>query len=193
VANQPFVCAATRTEALAQFYASSSKAEGGAFDIRDNNAYPVRTGPDMIRRFTPTPVVGDLHAAGQAIRLETNSPTILRRVTEGLSHYERTGGSQVPFLWRLISDDDVGHQPPWREPMSLTVDGLCLLSIGERSFVAVDAEAHCAVGFLAEALVDDSTAFERLVLARLCSMTAAAPSGTRHAASSRVQQGIRPG
>ena len=46
--------------------------------------------------------------------------------------------------------------------------------MGQRSFMAVDAEARCAVGFLAEEFLRDGRRFEKLVLARLLSLTAGA-------------------
>ena len=130
----------------------------------------VRTGPDNTRRLTPTPYVADLCASGHAIRLQTNSPMIRGQVTKALNRHGQTQMSQEPFLWRLVSDDNSGLRPPWPDFRSLSADGLHLTNIGQRSFLAVDREGRCAIGFVAEDLLKDEIGSEAF-LARLLSMT----------------------
>ena len=130
----------------------------------------VRTGPDNTRRLTPTPYVADLCASGHAIRLQTNSPMIRGQVTKALDRHGQTQMSEEPFLWRLVSDDNSGLRPPWPDFRSLSADGLHLTNIGQRSFLAVDREGRCAIGFVAEDLLKDEIGSEAF-LARLLSMT----------------------
>jgi hypothetical protein len=139
----------------------------------------LRTGPDLTRRLTPTPYVADLCPSGRAIRLETNSPTLLRQVCRALGGCGRTQLSRKPFLWRLISDPDAGLHMPWPDFSMVSANGLLFANIGQRSFLAADREARCAVGFLADGLLEDEEGFEECFLAGLLSMTAAAglPSG----------------
>jgi hypothetical protein len=133
----------------------------------------VRKGADLTRRLTPTPLVADLSAAECAIRLETNNPTILRLVGNALSRNQRIQPSHKRFLWRLISDDDAGVLPPRPSFSSVSADGMQVVNMGQRSFMAMDAEARYAVGFLAEEFLKDGR-FEKLVLARLLYLTAGA-------------------
>jgi hypothetical protein len=49
-----------------------------------------------------------------------------------------------------------------------------LVSMGQSSFMAVDAAARRGVGFLAQEFLEDEVLFEKLVLARLVHMTAVA-------------------
>jgi hypothetical protein len=130
----------------------------------------VREGPDLTRRLTPTPYVADLCAAGRAIRLETNSPAILRQAGIALCRDNKMPSSHEPFLWRLISDNDGGLQS-WRQFSSIAADGLSLVNIGQRSFLAGDREARCAVGFLPEELLKDDNGFEKFFLSRVLSVT----------------------
>lgn len=130
-----------------------------------------RKGPDLTRRLTPTPYVADLCAAGRAIRLETNSPAILRQAGTALRRDGKMPPSHEPFLWRLISDDDGGPNSPWPHFSSIAADSLSLVNIGQRSFLAGDREARCAVGFLAEELLKDDKGFEKFFLSRLLSIT----------------------
>ena len=77
-------------------------------------------------------------------------------------------------MWELVTDDDAGLCPPWPDFSTLAADSLCFVNIGQRCFLAVDADARCAVGFLADGLVKDDKGFEELFLAKLGSLTAAA-------------------
>jgi hypothetical protein len=133
-----------------------------------------RKGPDLTRRLTPTPYVADLCAAGRAIRLETNSPAILRQACTALCRDGKVPSSDEPFLWRLISDDDGELHLPWLHFSSIAADGLSLVNIGQRSFLAGDREARCAIGFLPEELLKDDKGFEEFFLSRLLSITEAA-------------------
>jgi hypothetical protein len=114
-----------------------------------------RTGPDILRRFTPTPFVADYRFAGRSLRLETNSPDLLRRI-----HLPRAGEAprdsiENPFSWRLVSDSEAGLRPPWPSSCGISADHLYFENIGQRSFLAIDAAARTAVGFLSEQLVND--------------------------------------
>jgi hypothetical protein len=131
-----------------------------------------RTGPDILRRFTPTPLVADLDAMGHTIRLQTNSPAILRQVGKAFHRFGSTLSGQEEFLWRLVGENDTGLHPPWPEPSGISVDGLHLLNIGQHSFFGVDQKARTGVGFVAEELVKDEVAFEKLFLAGLFTATA---------------------
>jgi hypothetical protein len=65
-----------------------------------------------------------------------------------------------------------------------------LVNMGQRGFMAMDAEARCAVGFLAEEFLEDGRDFEKLVLANLLALTAEAlrwkPGPSPHSDFSRV-------
>ena len=134
----------------------------------------LRRGPDPTSRLTPTPLVADLGAAGCAIRLETNSPAILRLVRNSLNRSPRSQPTQQTFLWRLVSDRDAGWYPPRPGFSSVSSDGIQLVNMGQRSFMAMDAAARCAVGFLAEEFLKEGGLFEKAVLTRLIALTAAA-------------------
>ena len=140
-----------------------------------------RAGPDILRRFTPTPLTADfdsdLETGGGAIRLQTNSAAILRHVSGTL----RPAGAapRHRFLWRLVADDESASDagggqlqtggaariPGWR------ADGLYFESTAEGSFLVVDTEARLAVGFFSPALVNDAAQFQRQVVVPLISGT----------------------
>lgn len=131
-----------------------------------------RTGPDILRRFTPTPFTADLLLMGCTIRLESNSETVIEQTRRALGDFH--AGPAAQFLWRVISEPDADPAPPWPEPYVFSGDHLRLASIGRCGFIAVDLAARLAVGFLPEVLARDDVGFRNLFLAPLVSMTAAA-------------------
>jgi hypothetical protein len=134
----------------------------------------LRKGPDPTGRLTRTPLAADLWAAGCSIRLETNSPVILRLMGNSLGRKERTGLAQERFRWRLVGDEATGLQPSCRRSTCTAADGLQFVNLGQRSFLAMDEAARCAVGFLAHEFLEDEDRFQKSVLARLIAFTAAA-------------------
>jgi hypothetical protein len=152
-----------------------------------------RTGPDILRRFTPTPLTADFvanfNADAGTVRLETNSPAIMANASRILPRGD--AGRASEFLWRLIAEDwpAVGTRPAPPRAIAAAVpilggDGLYLESIGHEDaesavqlgFFAVDTEARLAIGFFAEALVTDAGQFEHIV-PRLDAATGAALAG----------------
>jgi hypothetical protein len=155
---------------LARLCASAPReTEGGI--VPDSGLDFVRTGLDLTRRFTPTPYVADLCVAGRAIRLQTNSPAILRQMSIALGRDGRKSPNHEPFLWRLISDDEGGLHSPRPHCSSIAADGLSIVSMGERGFLAGDREARCVVGFVVEKLLKYEKGFEEFFLTRLLSIT----------------------
>jgi hypothetical protein len=134
----------------------------------------VRRGPDPTKRLTPTPYVADLTAAGFAIRLETNSPAILRRVGNAFTRSERPQPMQKGFVWRLILDEEAAVAPFVKRSSIVSAEGMRLVNMGQHSFIAMDVEGGCAVGFLGEEVLKDGQRFEKLVLGRLLLLTAEA-------------------
>lgn len=132
----------------------------------------MRTGPDILRRFTPLPFVALLPAFGRVLRLETNSQNILRQVRSALGGCAPPHPSTEDFVWRLATDAAAGLAPPWPDFFAFSKDGLHCENIGQRSFFAVDSETRLAVGFLADDLVNDILGFVEFFLSRLFVATA---------------------
>ena len=132
----------------------------------------MRTGPDILRRFTTLPFVADLLVFGRAIRLETNSPIILQNVHAALEGCGPACSSTEGFVWRLVSDSEADLTPPWPDFSAFSTDGLHCENIDQRSFFAVDPATRMAVGFLADDLVNDALGFEEFFISRLFAATA---------------------
>lgn len=159
-------------QVLAPFASNPSPAASAGARFSGGRKDLMRTCPDIIGRFTPTPLVADLRAMNCAIRLETNSPVILERVRRVFDGMSSRGSPSQSFLWRLVSDAGADSDLQWAAPSVFSVDGLHLENVGQHTFFAVDAEVRLAVGFVAERLVN-SSGFEKFFAARLVSATSA--------------------
>jgi hypothetical protein len=133
-----------------------------------------RTSHDLLRRFTPIPLVSDLSAMGKTIRLETNSSTIQQAVRRALACYEGIPSGRPEFLWRIVGEASLDSKTPWPELTVACDAGLYCINLGQRNFLAVDLEAQEAVGFLAEDLVQHEAGFKWPLLATLFSISARA-------------------
>ncbi len=134
----------------------------------------VRRGPNPTGRLTPTPFVADLFTGTCAVRLETNCPLILRLVRNSLSRTPCDQPVLQRFLWRLVSTEEAGLEAPTTRSSSVSAHGIQFVNMGQQSFLAMDAETRCAVGFLAQAYLRDERCFEHAVVARLLSFMTAA-------------------
>lgn len=106
--------------------------------------------PDLLKRFSPTPLGADLCVMGRAVRLETNSSVILQRGRRALGAYTPPPVGRRDLLWRLVGEVS---EPPTRAPSPATViadRGLLFVNFGQEGFIAVDREQREGVGFLSE-------------------------------------------
>ena len=139
-----------------------------------------RSGPDPTKRLTTTPLAAELCAAGCAVRLETNNAAILWLVASCLRPRSQYHPVHTRFLWRLVSDDDAGIHGSAESFSGASADGLQFINMGQRGFMAMDAAARCAVGFLSKELLNDVDRFRNLVLARLIMLTETALRSRPH-------------
>lgn len=127
--------------------------------------------PDFLRRTTPTPLTAELCLAGRAIRIETDNPIILDSIRAALRDSGGAAPAHCDFLWRVVGEPDEGGEASWPEPGVFADGDLAVVNLGQRTFVAVDAQARHAVGFVEERVVEDKVQFGRVVLDPLISLT----------------------
>jgi len=127
---------------------------------------------DPLRRFRSTPLTIDVLAMGRSIRVETDSPLILKHATRAFIRFERTKNGPSQFLWRIVSEPSEESQVCWPPLTAFSDQTLRYINIGRRSFVAIDLLAREAVGILPESLARDETGFSSVFLASMFYLTA---------------------
>jgi hypothetical protein len=104
--------------------------------------------PDLLRRFTPTPLSTDLCLLGRAVRLETNSAGILEQARRAFAGYGQPLAGKMDFLWRFVSESsDQSRAVPSTVTVIKDAD-LLFVNLDRHGFIAADGKEREAVGFL---------------------------------------------
>ncbi len=131
-------------------------------------------GSDPLRRFRPTPLGSDLLLMGRCIRIQTNSPLVLQTVNQMFNHPDCDVSDRQQFLWRIACEPAEGSTTHWPRMAAFSSEEVRYVSLGHRSFIAVDLPAREAVGILPENHVEDEPGFSSVFLAAMFYLTAAA-------------------
>jgi hypothetical protein len=129
---------------------------------------------DPLRRFRVTPLRSDLLLMGKHIRIETDSPAVLKYVAETFSSFEPAASGSPEFLWRIVCEKREEAVHSWPSMTAFCDRSLRYISLGQRSFIAVDLQAREAVGILPEFLALDLVGFTSVFLSRLFYLTSPA-------------------
>jgi hypothetical protein len=108
---------------------------------------------DPLRRFVPTPHGINLQLMGRTVRVETNSPKILDLTLQFFASYQQTSQRDADFKWRIVSESD-GFTGPGAPTSAFSDSDLSFVNMGQRSFLAVDAETRLGIGFLDEGFAE---------------------------------------
>jgi len=104
---------------------------------------------DPLRRFVPTPHAITLQLMGKAVRLESNSLEILDLALQFFASYPRIPQSDTEFRWRIVGESK-GPAATEAQTSAFSDADLSFVNIGQRSFLAVDAENRIGIAFLDE-------------------------------------------
>ena len=129
---------------------------------------------DLLRRFTPTPLVADLAVMGRTVRLETNSSSVSGVLAKIFEPYQGLTKAGPDFLWRIVAETNSGFIQPWPDMTAFSDGCLHYVNLGHRSFLAVDFEARTAIAFVPEAWVGEEAGFSSVFAATLFDLTAPA-------------------
>ena len=132
------------------------------------------TAPDLLRRFTPTPLGADLHVMGRTIRLETDSALILEQTSRLLDRRGPTRSAPPEFLWRIVGEEQPRFRSKWPEVTAVSYGNLSFVNLDQGSFVAVDLESRQAIGFLSPEVASHEIGSRRHIFAVLFSLAAPA-------------------
>lgn len=131
---------------------------------------PLRSVPDLLKRFAPTPLRGRARFGSIEVALETNDPSFLDAFRES------KGGSrdaEANFVWKLVRDQEVRDEPS--EPMLIRHGQVTALSLGPACLIAFDHEAGALVGFIGSAVSAET--FRQTILPLLEQLSADAIHG----------------
>jgi hypothetical protein len=105
--------------------------------------------PDLLRRFTPTPYVFELHVGRELIRIEADDLQIALSVRHACREQCRDGGGPVVF-WRLIQDRCA---PRYGEELSVfSLEKVKTLLHGSGTLLVADVERREVFGFIGAGL-----------------------------------------
>jgi len=129
---------------------------------------------DPLRRFRATPLRTDLVLMGKRIRIETDSSIVLKHVAESFWRPEPEANDSPQFLWRIVCEQREEAPYSWPPMTAFSDRSLRYISVGQRSFIAVDLQAREAVGILPEFLAMDPIGFSSVFLSSLLYLTSPA-------------------
>ena len=136
---------------------------------------PTETQPaDPLRRFRATPLHSDLYVMTRTIRLETNSPVVLKQVIECFKRYAPVVSGPAQSTWKIVCESREDSDLSWPPLTAFGDQTLRYINVGQRSFIAVDLQAREAVGVLPEHLAQDEAGFLSVFLGSLFYLTAPA-------------------
>ncbi|HTS35890.1 MAG TPA: hypothetical protein VMH04_09475 [Candidatus Solibacter sp.] len=119
--------------------------------------FAVSERPDVLRRFVETPQWIDLVLMQRILRLQTNSAAVLALAQKFFERHQNGKVGAPEFTWRIVCEPDPQVQSQDPSLFAFSDFGLRYVSVGQRSFLAVDVERREAVGFLADRFIEDES------------------------------------
>lgn len=159
--NREIVAMNAETETYQPSYTSSRSRASKSMD-------------DPMRRFVPCAHTVNLSAAGRTLRLETNSPKLLKHMVELFGCYRAASDRSPQFLWRIVVESGSKCSPPWPRRSTFSDNAVRFAQFGQRNCLAVDLDAREAIGFVSEGLFEDAHGFTSPFVDTLFYMTSRA-------------------
>ena len=129
---------------------------------------------DPLRRFRATCFRRDVLVMARHIRIETDSPVILRRLDEIFGGVDSAASGYPQFVWKIVAEGREGAVPSWPSLTAFCNGTLHYISLGPYGFAAADLRSREAVGVLPESLCHDDVGFATVFLAGMLHLSAPA-------------------
>ena len=120
--------------------------------------------PDLLRRFTPTPLKAVYRIGEIRLIVETNDFALLPTLRLEAEFDEP---QRVSMHWKLVRDAEV--HAPLKTPVFLNTDALTVLTMGSACLLGLDHERNDLVGFIGAAV--DGRTFQEFLVPQLIWMT----------------------
>jgi len=103
----------------------------------------------------------DFNPIGTPIRIESNHEAVIRVAEENFGRYGKLiPGVSPKFLLRICVDPVHRASPPWPKPTFRSLNHLFHIACGDSNFAVADLNTRVCIGFVTEAMVEDSSFFK---------------------------------
>ena len=120
---------------------------------------------DPLHWGVPIRFQADFNPIGTPIRVESNHETIVQSAQENFGRYGKPLPVEPPkFFLRLCVDPIHRAAPPWPKPSFRSLNHLFHIACGDSNFAVADLNTRMCVGFVTEAMVEDSSFFKSTFL-----------------------------
>ena len=120
---------------------------------------------DLVKRFTRTPMETSFPLFRTRVHLSTNSPALQKRFSFAVAPCQQQAEFHCKIVVEPVEDEDLARGCP--TVSRIHANGLSLISIGQKSFLALDAVNRRAVSFVSELLILDEALFRGYFLPAL--------------------------
>ena len=120
---------------------------------------------DPLHWGVPIRFQADFNPIGTPIRIESNCEAVVRVAQENFGRYgEPHPGVSPKFLLRVCVDPIHRTAPPWPKPSFRSLNHLFHIACGDSNFAIADLNTGVCIGFVAQAMVEDSSFFKSTFL-----------------------------
>lgn len=107
----------------------------------------------------------DFNPIGTPIRVESNDEAVVRIARENFGRYGKPSPGESPrFFLRVCVDPVHRAGPPWPKPSFRSLNHLVHIACGDSNFAVADLNTGVCIGFVTQAMVEDSSFFKSTFL-----------------------------
>jgi hypothetical protein len=125
---------------------------------------------DLVKRFSPTPLVAILTLNGMIVRVATNYHLVLDRLRVASTASGENRSEPPTVDWRIVMESDGDESDGEFTLHGFTHDGLSFIRISHRSFLAGDRQARCGISFVARDVIREERLFGQYFFPALMSI-----------------------
>ena len=104
----------------------------------------------------------DFNPIGTPIRVESNHEAVIQSAQENFGRYGKPMPGESPkFFLRVCVDPVHRAAPPWPKPSFRSLNHLFHIACGDSNFAVADLNTGVCIGFVTEAMVEDSSFLQK--------------------------------
>jgi hypothetical protein len=107
----------------------------------------------------------DFNPMGTRIRVESNHEAVVQAARENFGRYGKPSRGESPrFFLRVCVDPVHRASPPWPKPSFRSLNHLVHIACGDSNFAVADLNTGVCIGFVTQAMIEDSSFFKSTFL-----------------------------